>query len=74
MLSSGETNELGASERESSRHEHRADSLESIGESSGIVPKSSSPVLIVETVTGATSKYEDQARDQEDDNDGELQA
>ena len=59
VLGSGQTDKFGSSKREGSGHEHRADTLEAICEGTRVIPKSCSPVLAVETVTGSASEHKD---------------
>lgn len=65
-LGSGETDQLSSGERESSRDEDRAETLEAILESSRVVPVSGTPVLVVAAALGTTAKNKDESNDHED--------
>ena len=73
-LSSGEADELGAGEGESSSNKDRAEALEAVSEGARIIPEAGAPILIVEASVWASTKYKNQSNDYEDDGSGELQA
>lgn len=72
-LSSSETDELSAGEREGSGHEDRAETLESVSESTRVVPRLGALVCAVCAILGATAENEDESDNEEDANGDKLE-
>lgn len=72
-LSSRQTDELSSGEGESSRDEAGAETAETVGESSRVVPERGAGVVVVPGTLGAAAENHDEADDEEDDGGAELE-
>jgi len=66
-LRGSETNKFGSGEGESCGNEDGAESLEAVGEGTGAVPGTRSPVFRVHAVAGSSTENQDQGDDHEND-------
>lgn len=73
-LSGGQTDELSSCEREGSSDEHRAYTLEAVGERSRVLEESSSNIFAVDTGRRSSTAIDNDAHEDENDDDQQFDA